>query len=325
MSIPKYVQRIGRLPEVFEVLAAHPTGMSLGDLAATVGADPAELHDDLLAFYTADFDPVLFGLRPPPGLEFYGPGGESDPAQAEFVRLVEERPGEEIGVEQVDAAELALVYTAAMALRELNPDDTDLAGAIEVLTDAIFGEEKPTDQVRSWNQPVETLREAIDSHHRVRIDYSRSWYQGVIGRVIDPYRLVQTRRGWEVDAGPPDEQGRLRTYLVANLRSVDVLDESYQDPPGLEHKLAEQRTTTRVRVRIPHSAHWAADFQAESTTVVIDDEFTTTLDLDMLPPVRHRLGLLLLAAGIDAQVLDPPGLVMTGPALAAQLLEHHRG
>ena len=51
---------------------------------------------------------------------------------------------------------------------------------------------------------------------------------------------------------------------------------------------------------------------------------TTTLDLDLLPPVEHRVGLLLLIAGDDAQVLEPAGLIAAGPKLAAELLEHHR-
>jgi hypothetical protein len=35
---PKYAQRIGRLPGVFAILAGHPNGLPLTDLAAQVGA-----------------------------------------------------------------------------------------------------------------------------------------------------------------------------------------------------------------------------------------------------------------------------------------------
>jgi len=324
MATPKYVQRIARLPEVFAILAAHPEGLSLTALAERLGVDATDLHTDLLAFYAADVDPML-GLSRPETLEFFGPGGEVDPNEAELVRLVEDRPGEEIGVEHVDAAELALVYTAATALAETEPGNADLAAAIEVLTEAVFGDTAPNPPAARRNRPLEILHEAVSRRGKVRITYSREWHQGVIEREVDPYRLVHARHGWELDAGPVGEDGALRTYLVGNLRAVEALDATFAEPADLERLLAEQRRTTRVQVRIPHAARWAADFHAEDVTLVADDEFTATLDLELLPPVRHRLGLLLLAAGLDAQVLDPPELIAAGPELAARLLEHHRG
>jgi proteasome accessory factor C len=63
---------------------------------------------------------------------------------------------------------------------------------------------------------------------------------------------------------------------------------------------------------------------AERAEAVADDELSVTLDLALLPPVDRRVGLLLLVAGPDAAVLSPARLVASGPALAAELLEHHR-
>ena len=269
MPAPKYVQRIARLPHVFEILATHPQGMSLTELATEVGTTAAELHTDLLAFYSAELNPVLFGLSRPESIEFFSSasGGEVDPNDADRVRLIDDRPAEEIGVERVDAGELALVYTAATALAETEPGNADLAAAISVLTDAVFGDGAPEDSARSGGF-VEQLRNAVAGRRKVRIEYSRSWYEGVIDRVIEPYRLVQTRRGWEVDAGPGDDHGPMRTYLAVNLRSVEVLDETFTPPAGIDQVIAEQRATERVRVRIPHSARWAADFHAERVQVV---------------------------------------------------------
>ena len=104
----------------------------------------------------------------------------------------------------------------------------------------------------------------------------------------------------------------------------EVLDDEYDAPARLEEMMAEQRATTTVRVRVPHQARWAADMYAERVEVIADDELDVTLDLALLPPVDHRLGLLLLAAGPDAAVLDPAALVAAGPRLAAELLAHHR-
>jgi proteasome accessory factor C len=325
MSAPKYVQRIARLPEVFAQLMVHPGGLPLTELATEVGVPVDELREDLLAFYTADLNPMLFGLSRPSVLEFLGPDGDDvDPNEAEVVRVVDERPGDELGVEYVTASALGLVYSAAKARLDLDPDDDELRGAMDVLTETMVGEALPEAPARAWNQPLESLEDAVAAHRTVRITYSRTWSQGVNERVIEPYLLVKTRRGWEVDAGPPDDQGRLRTFLLPHIRQYAVLDDTFTPPPNLDALLAAQRTTTRVRVQVPHAARWAADFYAENVEVVADDELAATLDLDLLPPVEHRVGLLVLIAGEDARVLDPATMISAGPKLAAELLAHHR-
>jgi proteasome accessory factor C len=358
MATPKYAQRIARLPRVFELLAAHPQGMALTDLAAEIDVPADELREDLLAFYTADPHDVLSGLSRPNVLEFFGPDGDDDidPNQAERVRVVDERPADELGVEYLNASDLGLIYSAAQAQLDLDPDDQDLRNAVDVLTETMLGPasmgEAPAPgavvevrapasletpaavvEVRApasletpapWNGPLDTLEQAIATRRKVRIVYSRAWTEGVRERVIDPYLLVSTRRGWEVDAGPPDDQGRLRTYLLPHIRECEVLDETYDAPADLADLLKQQRTTTRVRVQIPQAARWAADFYAEHVEVVDDDELATTLDLDLLPPIDRRVGLLLLIAGEDARVLQPSSLIAAGPTLASELLKHHR-
>ncbi len=324
MSAPRYVARIARLPEVFERLVAHPDGLSLDVLAADLAVPVEELREDLLAFYTADISTeVMMGLSRPDVIEFVGPD-DDDPATAERVRIVADRPSEELGVEYVDAAELALVYTAARALLDIEPDNEDLAGALEVLTETMYVDPQiPQVGTPVWNRPLAPLQDAQRQRRAVRIDYSRAWSHGVGVRTIHPYRLVQTRRGWEVDAGPPDADGKLRTFLLSNIRSVEVLDETFDAPDDLEERLDAQRETTRVRVVLPHSARWAADMYAERVTVVADDEETAVLDLDLLPPLEARVGLLLLASGPDALVVDPPQLDTAGVVVAEELLVHH--
>ncbi len=323
MATPRYVSRIARLPEVFDLLAAHPDGIAITDLAAGAGVPVDELREDLLAFYAADLKPLMLGLSRPAVLEFLGAdGAEEDPNTAEVVRICEDGPIEELGVEHVDPAELALVYTAAQALLEIDPDDQPLREAVEVLTETMLGEAVPAEPVPGA-EAVGAFEHAIAEQRRVRIVYSRSWAEGVIERVIDPYLLARTRRGWEVDAGPLDDPG-LRSYLLANVRSAELLEEGFAEPAGLTALLAEQRATATVRVRIPHAARWAADEYAERVRVVAHDELTVTLDLDLLPPLEERVGRLLLVCGPEATVVDPPRLVAEGPRLAARLLAHHR-
>lgn len=325
-STPRYAARFGRLPAVFELLLAHPDGVPLATLAAEVGVPAAELREDLLAFYTADplENDRMLGLWRPPVLEFLGPDGDTDiePGEAEVVRAVNDRPTEELGVEYVDASELALVHTAAVALHDVDPDP-DLAAAIDVLTETMVGTPAGHPQLPAWNEPLRPLQEAQRHRRAVRIVYSRTWQHGVATRTIHPYRLVQTRRGWEVDAGPPDSAGRLRTYLLSGIREVESLEETFEPPDGLATMLDAQRATTPVRMVLPHGSRWAADMYAETVTVLRADEDDVEVSLELLPPLADRVGMLLLAAGSGAFVLDPPDLASAGAVLAEELLVHH--
>lgn len=322
-ATPKYVARIARLPQVFERLAQEPNGMSLTALAAEFDVTTAELREDLLAFYTADVSTIMLGLARPEVVEFLGADGLSDdPNEAEVVRFLSDQPTD-LGVEYVDAGELGLVYAAALALADIEPDDEDLGGAIDVLAETMFGEATGVPDVRDWNRLLPALQRAQGESKVVRIVYSRAWEHGVTEREIEPYRLLQTRRGWEVDAGPVDADGRLRTFLLSNIRSVEVVDRSFEVPSDLAERLAAQRETTTVQVVLPQSARWAADFYAEKVTFVQDDEESAVVDLELLPPLDRRVGMLLLAAGPDAFVMNPRELETAGVVLAEELLFHH--
>lgn len=323
---PRYVARIARLPLVFERLARHPEGVALADLAEELGTTAAELREDLLAFYTADLAGEWLSARPE-ALEFLGPeGAAEDPGTAGIVRIGADGPVD-LGVEYVDAGELAHVYTAALALLDIEPGNTDLADAIDVLAETMVGAGAAvdaTDDRPDRNRLLPDLQRAREERRVVRIVYSRAWAPGVSEREVEPYHLVQTRRGWEVDAGPVRADGSLRTYLLSNIRSVEVLERTFEVPPDLEELLAAQRATTRVKVVLPQSARWVADSYAERVTFVRDDHEYAEVDLELLPPVGRRVGRLLLAAGRDAFVVDPPALQDEAAVAAEELIRHHR-
>lgn len=337
MAAPSYVRRIARLLDVFDQLQAHPDGVVLEVLAGECGIDPDELREDLLAYYAAD-PGIWLGLTRQRVLEWTGadsdpagddaggdPGGdEADPTTALMVRLVEEP--QDLGVEYLDAGELALIHAAASAALDLQaPDeDPDLEAAVGVIAETLMGDAASL-AGSTWRPPcLQLLQRAAAQRQKVRIRYSRQWEAGVMEGVIEPWRLVQTTvRGWEVDAGPVAANGRLRTYLVSNVREVEVLDEEFALPANAEELLAAQRVTSRVRMRLPHRARWALDEYAESSTVVADTADGFTVDVDLLEPVGWRVGLITLAAGPDTRVLSPAGLISEGPALAERLLAHH--
>ncbi|HEY0890263.1 MAG TPA: WYL domain-containing protein [Nocardioides sp.] len=325
---PKYVARIVRLLDVFEQLKAHPHGVPLRRLAEECGIPADELREDLLAYYTADPGDWLLGLTRRHVLEWSSSDTDPediDPRDAAVVRLIDEPS--DLGVEYLSADELALVYTAAVAALDLaGPDGDDpLEEAIDVIVDTMFGSGGPAGPP-GWRPPyLVDLQRASTERRKVRIVYSRQWEAGVFEKVVEPWRLVQTSvRGWEIDAGPVGDNGTLRSYLLSNVRSVEVLDETFEPPGDADRLLAAQRRTTSVRMELPHQARWSLDEYAESSAVIADADETFIADLELLEPVGWRVGLLMLAGGDGTRVLSPAGLVSEGPALARRLLDHHR-
>lgn len=48
-----------------------------------------------------------------------------------------------------------------------------------------------------------------------------------------------------------------------------------------------------------------------------------TLDLDLLPPVGERVGLIMLASGTSTRVISPGAVLPDAIALIEELLHHH--
>ncbi len=325
---PRYVQRFARLPQVLARLERHPEGVPLDHLARAFDATPQEIREDLLAYYTADVLPgQVFGLVRREVIDFLSPDGDvTDPNRAEIVRVTDPRPTQELGVEYVDAADLALLYTAGRELQELEPDDDALDSALQVLRDTLLND---PDSSQSTALPrsdavLTSLEAAVRERRRVRIAYSRAWEPGAYERVIEPYRLLSTRRGWEVDAGVPDDPHALRTFLVSHIRGAELLDETFVVPTDADERVSRSRATSMVRLRVPQHARWVLHRFAESVTVRVDNETSLEVDAQLLPPLRWRVGLMLVTAGDGAAVVAPRDLVDAGSQLARTLVDHHR-
>lgn len=324
MTGPKFLQRVARLPEVINVLSAYPDGLPLSDLASQFGVDVETMREDLVTYLDLESWGWSFDIFRRPALEFVQPeaGYVTDGSGGTVVRIVSDAiPG--LGVEHLSAGDLATLYTAGAALLEVDPDDADLLAALAVLAETMYGEPAATPYVGEGNRHLRDLQDAQERQRKVRIVYSRAWHPGVSDRVIEPLRLVQTRRGWEVDAGRVGPEGNLRTFLLSNIRSVEVLSEGFEPPSGLESLLSKQRETATVRMELAQDAAWAARQHAERVTVVDEDEETFTADLDLLAPVGERVGLILLASGPSTRVISPGSVLPDALALVGELLEHH--
>jgi predicted DNA-binding transcriptional regulator YafY len=317
-----YALRVLRLAQLFAILSHHPDGLPLDACAAELGIQVATLRADLGVFMNRDVPAeVAWSLPGGVGVEFTGPGGEeADSADAVHVRLTSNSPLTELGLEYVGADLLGPLYRAATDLLALEPDNDVLRQAVARLTETLMA---GVDGTRPFGGELAAeLRRAARERRQVRIVYARAWRPGVGERVIEPYRVVSTRRGFEVDAGPVDEAGDIRTFLVSGIRSLQVLEETFQRPPDVDALVARAREVTTVRLVVPREAAWVVDRFSEGVTVVRADE-DLELVAEVLPPVRDRVGLILTVAGPEAFVVEPETLRDAGAQTAARLLAHH--
>ena len=238
-----------------------------------------------------------------------------------MVRLVSNEPGKELGIAYASVPELARLYRAGADRLQLEPDNEALAPAVQKLVDGLLPKFVPS-LPGTVSRPPEFHRAELE-RRKVKIIYSRAWYPGVTERVIEPYAMVRTRRGWEVDAGPVDDHGRLRTYLLTGVQSFSVLDETFERPADVDALLRAQRRTTTVELVVPYDSRWAVDKYAEVVEVISEDETSARLRAQLLEPVRQRVGLILLASGPDARVVEPAELADAGRELAVRLLDHY--
>ncbi|HEX6937645.1 MAG TPA: WYL domain-containing protein [Actinomycetes bacterium] len=324
-QVAAYAKRLAALPRALAILELHPQGLPLADLAGELGVRPEDLREVVMAYYLADL--VELGNFGQPVVEFFAPDAddeEVDPATAQWVRVVARDPEQELGVDHLSAEQLGRLFEAGADLLALEPENATLRSALEAFQSALWPVDGPAGT--EWKATTaQQLHKAVQERRRVRISYVRQWHPGAGERVIEPYRLVRTRRGWEVDAGPADEVAAVRTFLVSGISTCEVLDETFQLPADVDELLTTQRTPVTVELVVPQDRRWAVDRYSEAVTVLADDEESVSLRAELLPPVAQRLGLLLLCCGPDAFVMTPLDLADSGADVARVLLEHHRG
>jgi len=322
-----YAKRLAALPRALAILELHPDGLPLSDLASELGVGPEDLREVFMAYYLADL--VELGNFTAPVVDFFAPETGSDgadvdvdPATAQWVRVVASDPEQELGVDHLSAEQLGRLFEAGTDLLALEPDNEVLSSALEAFQSALWPVDGRAGSV--WKATTaQQLHRAVQERRRVRITYVRQWHPGSGQRVIEPYRLVRTRRGWEVDAGPADEVAAVRTFLVSGIESCEVLGERFGLPPDADALLAAHRAPVTVQLVVPQERRWAVDRYAEAVTVLADDEEMVSLRAELLPPVDQRLGLLLICCSPEAFVMAPVELAGAGETMARVLLAHH--
>lgn len=256
-------------------------------------------------------------------LEFFGgdPDDDGDALRARKVRLVSADPGAELGIAYISLTALARYYRIASDAVALDPDNLVLASSLSRLHHALF----PSLQVvpaEPWQQLAE-LRSAIAARQRVRLTYARFWSPVIEETIIEPYWLTGTRRGWELDAASGDGLSDLRTYLLSNVREMEILDSSFEPPTDLAVVITKHRTESEVVLEVPHDTRWAVDKYAERVELITDSLDQAVLRVHLLQPVRLRVGMMLVVGGPTARVLAPDDLRSAGMEVAAEMLSRY--
>ncbi|MFM2437290.1 MAG: hypothetical protein RLZ55_96 [Actinomycetota bacterium] len=321
-----YIERLGRTFEALQLLDLFPAGVDIADLASYLGCDVEELRDELKLYNEGSElgpgDGVAFVefLAAMPTTEELTDEFFVTPEAATAVRLSGADPTRAGG--GLSLADLGTILMAAEDLLTAEPDNQALAAVVATLRSRwLPGVAEPGVSSREHGF-VSELSDAIEQRRRVRIGYQRVWEPGTIDRVIEPFALERTRRGFEVDAGLVGEVGSVRTYLVPFIRRLEVLDETFERPADAADLCRAHRSTTRARIVVPSDREWVVELLAERVEEQRRDD-DLLLEVDLLEPRRQRVGLLLVQAGPDAFVLEPDELRDAGEEYARTLAVHH--
>lgn len=199
-----------------------------------------------------------------------------------IVRTVESNSAG-LGVEQLSAGDLALIYTAGLSLLDVNESDRELAEALEAIAETMYGEPATQPKPGDWNRFLHPLNRRRRNGAASRSSTPeparrlRTNHRAAAART-DPPRLGDRRRS----DGP---EGNLRTYILSNVRSAELLEETFEPAAQSERLLESQRKSTTVRMELTQDARWAADMYAERVALVEQDESKFVADLQLLPPL----------------------------------------
>jgi proteasome accessory factor C len=317
---PPYVLRYRRILDALAILARSPDGLPLAELAEEVGTDAGTLRQEILVYYTTD--PLDGAGAWLPGIDWINRSGEQeDPATAEWVVLTDPSAIAHLGSVRMTADQVAALWARGRRALEQRPDDVDLASAVDTLAAELLGVADVPPEPGSAH--VAALRTAAAEHRAVRIAYRRDWEPGSYERSVEPYRLTHTAQGWELDAGPLDDQGRVRTYLLRNIAAVEPLADRFVEPAGVDEVIAADRAPLLVRFLLPQRVVWSVDELSERAQVVSEDSEDAEVLVHLRQPYALRAALVLAPAMGAGTLLDHRELADGVRAYGRRLLAHH--
>lgn len=309
--------RLARVLAIVPYVLAHP-GTTIAELAERFRVAPREIEQDLellpmcgLPPYTAD---RLIDV-------WVDDEGAVDIRLAEyFERPLRLTPAE--GIALVAAARALLAVPGAEA-------DGPLAAAAEKLESVVGASGTLAIDVGDASH-LGVIRDAVDAHARLEIDYYSYSRDDMTTRRVDPARVFHALGAWYLDAYC-HRAGADRLFRVDRVQAVRPTGETFipraparpdddADAPlaGLVfHPRPEDR---RVTLRLAPRAAWVADeLPVDTRADGADGSARVTLAVSE----DAFLERLLLRLGLDAEVVDPPEALALRQAAAARLLRRY--
>jgi proteasome accessory factor C len=112
----------------------------------------------------------------------------------------------------------------------------------------------PEPQTGPEEELLGTLDEAIGAHRLVEIDYLKEGEQAASTRLVEPYRISRELPHWYVHTWSRTSDGE-RSFRLDRIRSVRLLDESFEPRGDFEPQLFRGARTARVWYS-PAVARW---------------------------------------------------------------------
>jgi proteasome accessory factor C len=315
---PKTSERLGRMLVIVPYLVRHP-GAELGEVAALFDVQGDQLRRDLDLLF-------MSGLPP------YGPGDLIDVDVDEDDRVwitMADHFSRPLRLTRSEATALYLRGTELVATPGL-PEAPALASALAKLRGSLGPDTLDAaaligsaENAARAPEHLEALRDAARAHERLGIEYFAGSTGAWSTRSIDPEEVFASLGHWYVVAWDETADAE-RMFRADRIRSVRTTGEAFE-PRGLEGAGRALYTPTgsdvAVRLRLRPPARWIAEYYA--TTGVVEGEDGT---LEVTLPAR-RLGWvarLLLRAGPDVSVVEPPELARRVRDLADRTLARYR-
>jgi proteasome accessory factor C len=171
------------------------------------------------------------------------------------------------------------------------------------------------------------VRQAIDEHRGLHIDYYTYGRDERAERDVDPYRLFVRSGDWYVVAHC-HRVGAEKVFRADRIMSASLLDTTFEPPPepptgDLFEASAE---AARVTLDLPAASRWVAEtYPVESVEEHGDGEGAGRLRVTLAVGSRPWLERLLLRVGPEGSVVaGPPDLMDAGATAARRILARYR-
>lgn len=171
---------------------------------------------------------------------------------------------------------------------------------------------------------LDTVRQALRDHRRLRIAYQGRGDTEPRDRDVDPWQLDVTPDGWYLHAHDVDVADH-RVFRLDRIASAEILDTPSVTPPPRQPLPAPRfepgPDDVQVEVRLGPTARWIADAFDVDEVADHDGALHVHLRTDAPPWVAR----VLLMGAPDVEIVHPPELAAQMNAIARAALAHYAG